>query len=104
MYVPYYDNSDDSTDIKTAQGFSYHNGPEWVWLYGFYVKAKCNFNKNLKKNQLTALLQNHARYLYSNDWGSLPELTNRNGDPNWFSCQSQAWSISSLLLAVNAIN
>lgn len=50
-----------------------------------------------------ALLQNHARYLYSNDWGSLPELTNKNGEKNAFSCQSQAWSISSIILALNSI-
>ena len=79
LYVPYYDNNDDSSDIKIAQGFSYHNGPEWVWLYGFYIAAKCNFNKGLRKQQLKALLQCHARYLYSNEWGSLPELTNKNG-------------------------
>jgi len=41
--MPYYDNSDDSIQIKTAHGFSYHNGPEWVWLYGFYIVAKINF-------------------------------------------------------------
>lgn len=26
-YVPYYNNSDDSIQPKTAHGFSYHNGP-----------------------------------------------------------------------------
>ena len=51
-----------------------------------------------------ALLQTQARFLYSNDWGSLPELTNKNGEINSFSCQSQAWSISSMLLALNPIS
>jgi hypothetical protein len=51
-----------------------------------------------------ALLQTQARFLYSNDWGSLPELTNKNGEINSFSCQSQAWSISSMLLALNSIS
>lgn len=27
-YVPWYDNNDRSS-YKTADGFSYHNGPEW---------------------------------------------------------------------------
>ncbi len=42
-YSPFYDNSDNSSDAKIAHGFSYHNGPEWVWLYGFYLVAKINF-------------------------------------------------------------
>ena len=37
-YVPYYDNEDES-HYKTAHGFSYHNGPEWVWVYGMFLKA-----------------------------------------------------------------
>jgi glycogen debranching enzyme len=63
--VPYYDNNDDSTNVKVAHGFSYHNGPEWVWLYGYYIAAKCNFSKGLRKNQLIALLQPQAKHLYS---------------------------------------
>ncbi len=27
LYLPYYDNSDDSAQVKSAHGFSYHNGP-----------------------------------------------------------------------------
>ncbi len=42
--MPYYDNSDNSAQIKSAHGFSYHNGPEWVWLYGFYVVAKIRYD------------------------------------------------------------
>ena len=47
------DNSDDSVQIKSAHGFSYHNGPEWVWLYGFYVAAKVKFDSvNTTKDQM----------------------------------------------------
>lgn len=31
-------------------------------------------------------------------------MTNKNGEHNKFSCPAQAWSISSLLMAWNAIN
>lgn len=36
-YIPYYDNEDDSTNFATSHGFSYHNGPEWVWIYAYYL-------------------------------------------------------------------
>lgn len=37
-YCGHYDESD-SQDMKTALGFSIYNGPEWVWIYGFYLKG-----------------------------------------------------------------
>ena len=62
--MPYYDNSDDGTQIKSAHGFSYHNGPEWVWLYGFYVQAKIRFDSNsATKEQLLGLLQEHNNWI-----------------------------------------
>lgn len=63
-YVPYYDNSDDSSVAKVAHGFSYHNGPEWVWLYGFYIVAKIQMERsNLNRRQMMCLLQEHIKYL-----------------------------------------
>ena len=49
-YSDFYDNNDDSDNPKIAQGYSYHNGPEWVWLYGYYVMAMVKFDTlNSKK-------------------------------------------------------
>lgn len=36
-YVSYYDNDDDSTSYETSHGYSYHNGPEWVWVYAYFL-------------------------------------------------------------------
>ena len=38
-----------------AQGFSYHNGPEWVWLYGFYLMAL----KIFEEKDIRPLVANH---------------------------------------------
>jgi glycogen debranching enzyme len=57
-YIPYYDNADDSSNAKIAHGFSYHNGPEWVWLYGFYIVSKVKMaGDRLSKKRMMSLLQ-----------------------------------------------
>lgn len=104
IYSSYYDNGDMSNCPNTSHGYSYHNGPEWVWLYGFYILAKIEFNEeHPTKSMMLALLQPHAKHIYSDEWCSLPEITNKDGERNQFSCNAQAWSISSILMALNAI-
>jgi len=44
-YHPNYHNSEDSDKFYTAHGFNYHNGPEWVWLYGYFIMGLHNFEK-----------------------------------------------------------
>lgn len=63
LYAPTYDNEDNSNNPKLAHGFSYHNGPEWVWLYGFYISGKAIFDEKPNQNRLLALLQEHAKYI-----------------------------------------
>jgi glycogen debranching enzyme len=73
LYCEYYDNDDDSDNYITAHGFSYHNGPEWVWLYGFYIKALLNFtSKPLSRSNAMAMLQNHIKFIKNDLWMGLP--------------------------------
>ncbi|VDD84229.1 unnamed protein product [Mesocestoides corti] len=108
-----YNNSDDSCDFYTAQGFNYHQGPEWLWLTGYYIRAKlimvqrlidldnkllCSRARVLRECQEIMLrLNNHLR---SSPWRSLPELTQANGEFCPGSCTSQAWSVGTAIEAI----
>lgn len=69
-YVMYYDNSDDSNVFKIAHGFSYHNGPEWVWIYGYFLMAaiKVYGKEELSANKFYSYLLNHKKYIHENEW------------------------------------
>ncbi|CAF4140077.1 unnamed protein product, partial [Rotaria sordida] len=86
-YVGDYVNDDDSYDYKRARGFNYHNGPEWLWLTSYYIRAKLYWSKqqddqNISKQtikHIRKLLSSLMDLLYSSDWKGLPELTNVDG-------------------------
>ena len=46
-----------------------------------------------------SFLANHKAFLLKNDWSSLPEMTNHNGETCHFSCAAQSWSIAVILEA-----
>lgn len=45
------------------------------------------------------MLQEQLQYIHVDDWMSLPEMTNHNGEFNRFSCRAQAWSVGCCLVA-----
>ena len=100
-YCGYYDNANQSNNKSVAQGFNYHQGPEWLWPVGYFLRALIIYFKGTKEEEETiSFVKAHLGKLYermnSNDWKSLPELTNKNGDDCVFSCPAQAWSIATV--------
>uniref|UniRef100_A0A915IDV4 4-alpha-glucanotransferase n=1 Tax=Romanomermis culicivorax TaxID=13658 RepID=A0A915IDV4_ROMCU len=81
QYNGYYNNSDDSSDAHIAQGFNYHNGPEWVWIMGYFLMAKLRV----------------ARLLAAQKPDLLPKTISQNGDHCHGSCPAQAWSVGCIL-------
>ncbi|OHT00114.1 Glycogen debranching enzyme [Tritrichomonas foetus] len=95
-YHPYYNNDDDGEDKETAQGFNYHNGPEWLWPTGFFFRASMRFRKPFT-DKMKKVISNLKRALKESPAFGLPELTNKDGEFCAGSCLTQAWSVSSVL-------
>ena len=98
-YRGYYDNSNDSDDYTVAAGFCYHQGPEWVWLTGYFLRALLIFNRQGSETlqQLHFRLQGHRQMIETSPWAGLVELTNKDGAPCPDSCDTQAWSAATIL-------
>ncbi|KAJ5104159.1 Glycogen debranching enzyme [Penicillium argentinense] len=105
-YRPYYINGDDSTDFATSKGRNYHQGPEWVWQRGYYLRALLHFDLLRRKTpeeriesfqQVTRRLDGCKKALRDSPWKGLTELTNKNGEHCGDSSPTQAWSAGCLL-------
>jgi len=87
-YRPNYINSDDSTDFHTAKGRNYHQGPEWLWPTGFFLRAFLKFDLMRRKTpeervetfqQITRRLRGCMDAIKESPWAGLTELTNKDG-------------------------
>ncbi len=88
-YNPYYNNSEDSDNFGTSKGRNYHQGPEWLWPTGFFLRALLKFDlrRRSTKEEKTEAFQQITRRLHgckqaiqNSPWAGLTELTNKNGE------------------------
>lgn len=106
-YRPYYVNSEDSTDFATSKGRNYHQGPEWLWPTGFFLRALLKFDlmRCGKSNearieafqQVTRRLRGCKDMLAQSPWAGLAELTQKDNAHCPDSCPTQAWSAGCLI-------
>ena len=102
-YCGAYDNANDSNEKRVAHGFNYHQGPEWLWPVGYYLRSLLLYSSNTtsEKEEAISVVKQHlgklSACLNANEWKSLPELTNKNGEECTFSCSSQAWSLATII-------
>lgn len=105
-----YNLDNDSTDGSVAQGFNYHQGPEWVWPVGFFLRAYLTFairsgaEENNEKERykeaksfVMSCLGTHFKEIQTSHWRGLPELTNAEGVECPFGNPTQAWSMATVL-------
>lgn len=88
-YRPYYRNSEDSEDFATSKGRNYHQGPEWLWPTGFFLRALLKFDLMRRKDaegrteafqQVTRRLIGCKEMIERSPWAGLTELTQKNGE------------------------
>ncbi|TPX46489.1 hypothetical protein SeMB42_g03671 [Synchytrium endobioticum] len=109
-YRPNYINSDDSDDFSVAHGYNYHQGPEWVWICGYFLRAYLYFEMKAAGGNydqecrviayIHSCLLRHKQLMADsakNPYAGLPELTNANGAECWDGCPTQAWSSATML-------
>lgn len=88
-YRPYYRNSEDSDDFSTSKGRNYHQGPEWLWPTGFFLRALLKFDLKRRATpegrteafqQVTRRLSGCKKAMEESEWAGLAELTQKNGE------------------------
>ncbi|GKT72877.1 hypothetical protein ColTof4_05300 [Colletotrichum tofieldiae] len=105
-YRPYYRNSEDSEDFATSKGRNYHQGPEWLWPTGFFLRALLKFDLARRGSeagrteafqQVTRRLMGCKQMIRESVWAGLAELTQKDGEDCPDSCPTQAWSAGCLI-------
>lgn len=110
-YRPDYNNAIDDDEFATSKGRNYHQGPEWVWCFGYFIRAFLFFNHKAQKlddenvckpsiellTNLNERISGHIKWIRESPWAGLTELTNKDGALCGDSSPTQAWSTSCLL-------
>jgi glycogen debranching enzyme len=99
-----YDNAYAGEDRARRGGWNYHQGPEWLWPFGYYLRARLHFppvrHRGRMLDWVYARLSRLRRALEESPEGGLPELTNASDAHCKDSCTVQAWSSACILDAL----
>ncbi|ODQ64254.1 glycogen debranching enzyme [Nadsonia fulvescens var. elongata DSM 6958] len=104
-YRPDYINGVDNDDFATSKGRNYHQGPEWIWCTGYFLRSVLHFGRvGADEKHSVALLQqitrrvkDHRKWILNSPWAGLTELTNKDGALCFDSSPTQCWSTATLL-------
>ncbi|MDI1493541.1 MAG: bifunctional 4-alpha-glucanotransferase/amylo-alpha-1,6-glucosidase [Ramalina farinacea] len=111
-YHSYYINSEDSDNFATSKGRNYHQGPEWIWPTGYFLRAMLKFDLMRRRGedgkvsaeqrteafqQVTRRLEGCKKAIEESPWAGLAELTNKGGELCRDSSPTQAWSSGCLI-------
>lgn len=108
-YRPYYINGEDSDDFATAKGRNYHQGPEWIWPTGFFLRAivMTDLRRSIPPEVTLATFRNRIqdlnKWLLDSPWAGLTELTQKDGQFCPDSSPTQAWSTAQLIEAITSL-
>ncbi|KFO26879.1 Glycogen debranching enzyme [Fukomys damarensis] len=104
IYKDSYGASSPWCDYQLRPNFTIAMVVEWLWPVGYFLRAKLHFSKLMGPETTTKtvflvknVLSRHYVHLERSYWKGLPELTNENGQYCPFSCETQAWSIATVL-------
>jgi len=75
-------NNDDESERATARGWNYHNGPEWLWPVGYYLRARLAFPPGLAREHLAAV---------RSTGGGATSLVCGGGRAGCAACAAAAW-------------
>ncbi|KAJ3616638.1 hypothetical protein Zmor_011773 [Zophobas morio] len=65
-----YNNDNDTYDPSVAKGANYHQGPEWIWTLGYFLRALLIFHsgKSETTSKVLRILQAHRWAIKASDW------------------------------------
>lgn len=69
-------------------------------MYAYFVQALIQIKKrekDFRREEIFSYLAMHKLHMEQNDYNSITELTNGNGEFCQFSCQAQAWSVGCVI-------
>jgi glycogen debranching enzyme len=86
----------ESRDKLASCGYNRHNGPEWVWLTGYFFRATIRFKKKMSEKMLQ-VLGSLKRALRESEAFGLPNFTNRDGEFCSDACMSHSCSVGCVM-------